>query len=125
MIPGIDGGCRYAGNKVGHGSINGDIRQGDRRHRSRNFAHARFFTSRILRRSTRTIRKWSDDVAEDERIEILGGLVTDNPRIGAARGNEHVFSNMGGPSGKTEEESLHSNQVQHIDQVIAIHISSG
>ena len=55
--------------------------------------------------------KPSSDVAEDQRVVILTGLVANNPRIGAARRSELVLSNIGDPDWPAEEESLNGNDV--------------
>ena len=64
------------------------------------------------------------DVAEDQRVVILTGLVANNPRIGAARRSELVLSSIGDPGCQAEEESLNGNDVNCIDRGVAIHISS-
>ena len=57
----------------------------------------------------------SSDVAEDQRVVILTGLVANKPRIGAARRSELVLSNIGDPGCQAEEESLNGNDVNCID----------
>ena len=61
------------------------------------------------------VGKTSNDVAEDQRVEILGGLVGNKPRIRAARRSELVLSSIGDPGCQAEEESLNGNDVSCID----------
>src|SRR6266436_2028982 len=61
-------------------------------------------------------------IAEDQRVVILTGLVTNDPRIAADQGSEPVLSNIGGPEGEPKEESLNCNDVNCIDPVDTIHI---
>ena len=68
--------------------------------------------------------KTRSNVAEDQRVVILAGLVSNNPRIGAARRSELVLSNIGDPGCYAEEESLNGKDVNSIDHGVAIHISS-
>src|SRR5205823_7836551 len=65
----------------------------------------------LLRAIRRTFRKMRSNVAEDQRIIILSGLVATKPRIGAVRGSELVFSDIGYPGRQTEVESLNSNDI--------------
>ena len=44
------------------------------------------------------------DVAEDQRVVILAGLVAHNRRIGAARRTELVLSGIGGPGRKPRKK---------------------
>src|ERR1700694_3545797 len=64
------------------------------------------------------------DVAEDQRVVILSGLVAHNPRIGAVHRIELVLSNIGDPDCLAEEESLNGKDVNSTDISVAIHISS-
>jgi hypothetical protein len=66
----------------------------------------------------------SSYVAEDQRVIVLPGLVTRNPRIAAAQRIELVLSCIADPGGQAEEESLNGNDINCIDRGIAIHISS-
>ena len=71
-----------------------------------------------------TAGEWRSDIAEDQRVVILSGLVTNKPRIAAADWTELVFSGIGDPSLIAKEESLNSNDVNGTDSVVAIHVSS-
>src|SRR5436189_865073 len=68
--------------------------------------------------------KRSGDITENQRVVILAGLVGNNSRITTARRNELVFSNIRDPGRTAKEESLHCNDINCIDQGVAIHISS-
>ena len=68
--------------------------------------------------------KSGGDIAEDQRIVILSGLVNHNSSIAAVRWVELVLSNIGDPGGEAEEESLDRNDINRVDSVDAIYISS-
>ena len=69
------------------------------------------------------VDKPGSNVAEDQRVVILTGLVNNNRRISAARRTELVLSNIGDPGCQAKVESLNRNSVNGIDRAIAIHIS--
>ena len=66
----------------------------------------------------------SSDVAEDERVIALPGLIGRNRGISAIERIEIVLARVGNPGGETEEESLYGNDVNSINTVDAIHIRS-
>jgi hypothetical protein len=70
------------------------------------------------------VDKRSSNVAENQRVVILTGLVSNQPRIGAVRRSELILSNVGDPGRHHEDESLNGNDINCIDSVVAIHISS-
>ena len=68
--------------------------------------------------------KRRNNIAENQRVVILTGLVSNNARIGAVRRTELVLSCIRGPGCQAEEESLNGNDVNGIDHGVAIHIGS-
>src|SRR6266478_5993377 len=58
--------------------------------------------------------KTRNDIAEDQRVEILRGLVSNNPSIRAVHWSELVLSSIGDPGGQAEEEALDGNDVNCI-----------
>jgi hypothetical protein len=95
----------------------GDFRQRYRCYRSRNLC-------RSLGQALRTVDKRSSDVADDQRVVILSGLVGNNPGIDAVHRIELVLSNIGDPGCVAKKEPLNGNDLHCIDNVVAIHISS-
>ena len=67
--------------------------------------------------------KGRNNVPKDQRIVILSGLIAHHPRVGAIRGIETVFSNVGNPGCFAEEESLNGNDVNGVDRRVAIDVS--
>ena len=57
----------------------------------------------------------SSDVAENERVVILTGLVRNKSRIGSAHRSELVLSSIGNPGRQTEKEPLNSDDIHGID----------
>jgi hypothetical protein len=68
-------------------------------------------------------RKRSGDVAEDDRVVVLTGLVGKNLHIAAARRSEFVLADIGDRVGQAVKESLHGNDILGIDNGVVIHIS--
>jgi hypothetical protein len=115
----ICGRSPHRGDEAAPRLIDGGFRQRDRCYCRRNLY-------RIWWRATRTGRADKpSDVAEDDRVVILSGLVANKRRIRAVHRSELVLSNIGDPGRLAKEESLHGNDVNCIDPADAIHISSG
>src|SRR2546428_1648233 len=93
-------------------------------YRRSNSTATRAITCRELGRAIQSFGKRRRNVAEDQRVVILTGLVCNNPRIGAVRRSKLVLSNIGDPGLITEVESLNGNDINCIDGGVAIHISS-
>jgi len=71
-----------------------------------------------------SVDKRSSDVAEDEGIVILIGLVAAEPWIRAVHRSELVLSDIGDADWQGEEKPLNGNDVNRINCSVAIHIGS-
>lgn len=65
------------------------------------------------------------DVAEDQGVVILPGLIAGQRRIRAAYRIELVLPSIDNPGRQTEDESLKGNDISRVDQGIVIYIASG
>src|SRR5438874_13283238 len=78
----------------------------------------------LFNSSTSLVGKRTNNVAKDERVIVLAGLVDSKRRIRAGGRIELVFANVYDPGRIASEESLYSNDVNCIDHGVGIHISS-
>src|SRR5438552_16975272 len=66
----------------------------------------------------------SSNVAENQRVVILSGLVAANGCISAASRNEPVFSNIVNTCCLAQGKPVNRSDIPCIDSAVAIHISS-
>src|SRR5689334_4617812 len=69
--------------------------------------------------------KSRSDVTENQRVVILTGLVTSDVRVVTVRGVELVLSDIGDPGCEAEKEPLNGDDINGVDSVDTIDISSG